>query len=78
MEEKLFELNEYLICEKYKLRKKLLKKINYSKFSEALLREEIKLFDKVLIQNYDKEFDELLTKYEKICSLMSSIDKLKI
>ena len=73
----LFNINKSLICKKDELRKKLFEKYNYNKCSKELEMEESNFFRIVSRKFNDKEFEELIRKYEKLSYLISSIDELK-
>ena len=70
----LFKINESLISKKDELRKKLFEKYNYCICSRDLEREESNFFERASRIINDKEFDELLKKYEKLSYLIFSID----
>ena len=70
----LFNINKSLISKKDELRKKLFEKFNYCRCSEDLKIEESTFFKRASIIINDKEFDELLKKYEKLSYLIFSID----
>ena len=73
----LFKINKSLIIKKNELREKLMEKINYSKFYQNLLQQEISFFDKASNSMNDREFDEILKKYEKLSYIILSIDDFK-
>ena len=62
----LYNTKQELIDIKYEIREKLLKRINYDKFTRYLLEEEIKILNKFTVDNKDEEFEKLLKDYEKI------------
>ena len=70
----LFKINESLISKKDELRKKLFETFNYCICSRDLEIEESTFFKRASRIINDKEFDELLKKYEKLSYLIFSID----
>ena len=70
----LFNINKSLISKKNELRKKIYEAIVNCIFSPDLEIEESTFFKRASIIFNDKEFDEILKKYEKLSHLICSIN----